>query len=118
MSWGSEQTLVSAQAIAGTPYTSGGVTLNSGESARVKVKTNSSGTTDSLKIEVQTSIDGGSEWTTVAQYSYILDATSGNDVIDEFTVSGVKEFRIVATREGSTDTLTTDLKYALDGISV
>lgn len=121
MAWGSEQEICSSQAIAGTPFSGAAIALNPGESARIHTITDSGGTTDSLQIEVQTTLKdspGASDWVTVADYTFVLDATSGDPESVEFTVSGPFKFRVVLSRVGSTDTLTTDCDYRLDGISV
>lgn len=70
----------------------------------VKVKANSSGTTDNFNVNMYTS-DDGIEWDTVAHTSFSITATGGSDVIRSVLVEAPARYlRVRGARSGSTDT--------------
>jgi len=117
--WSGKTQIATTLSVAGTELFSSAVTVNPGAVFRIHVKGNSGGTTDNLVITLYSTLDASTEeWTTVGDYSFVLDCTSGNDEIVQFVVSGIYRFRIGFVRDGSTDTITTNAWYREDGVSL
>jgi hypothetical protein len=119
MAWAAKSQIMTAQSVAGTELFSSIVDMNPGALHRLHIKGNSDGTTDNLVISIYSTADPSSEeWTTVADYSFELDCTDGNDNIIEIPLSGLYRYRVGCVRSGSTDTITTNIWYQHDGVDI
>jgi hypothetical protein len=110
---------MTAQAVAGTELFSSYVTLNPGALAHVEVEGNSNGTTDNFKGRGYGTLDASTENPDdFPIFEFTIDCTSGNDSKVSFPLSGIYRWRIGCVRDGSTDTITTDIWYREDGVSL
>lgn len=115
--WGSKQTILNDEAIGGAGNTeefTSIVNTNPGSLQWVQVKGNSQGTTDNLNVALYDSVE---TWSTVAVFSFEIDATSGADVLAGFQVSGIPSWRIGVTA-GGTDSIDATIVYRDDGVSL
>lgn len=112
MGWGDVTVLKSDLAEGGT---TSAVTLNPGEKAHVQVDRTDAGTTDAYIIGVLGSIDGTAGLDSLALIEFRIGATDGPF---SFLVGGVYSFAITMSAEGSTDTVTVDVEYRKDGVSL
>ncbi len=124
MAWGADTDAqvsgaASPQNVVGTELFSDIIALNPEEQAWVQVDTDSNGTTDSLVIAFYSTLDDAAHvFDTVSFSTATLDATSGDKVVIGFMVRGPYKFRIGVVRDGSTDTLSTGIRYRLNGVDI
>ena len=119
MAWDSKTQIMTAQSVVGTELFSSAVTLTPKEGLKVEVQGNSDGTTDSLIVNAYGTLDDSSEnWDDVPFFTRVIDCTSGADSKASFVIKDEYRFRIGTVRQGSTDTITTNIWYRGDGVSI
>ena len=119
MAWGSKTQVMTSQSVVGTELFSSAVTLTPKNTVHFEVEANSNGTTDNLTIAVYGTLDASTEnYDDVPIMTFDLDCTSGDDEKVSFVIEGLYKFRVGAVRNGSTDTLLTDMYYREDGVDL
>ena len=88
-----------------------------GELIHLQIKITNAGSTDGVFINFYGSIDGGTDYSGVPFASRALVNADKAKWVD-FFISGPKKFRVGITRDGSTDTISADMEWVGDGISV
>ena len=91
--------------VGGTETTLGDIDLETDgyEGVQVRIKVNSSGTTDNFVVNVYASLDN-TNFDTIAVTSFTMTATSGNDVVATILLKDFASVRVRGVRSGSTDT--------------
>ena len=123
MAWSGESTISSGVTVNSTTLqdASTSVTLNPGEEAHVQVQANWPVTPISnLIVQVQTSVDGGTDWDTEDEsyMSLVMDSGGADPAYRSFSVSEVKEFRLMYKLDTGTDAVVVTTTYVKNGVSL
>lgn len=119
MAWSSKTQIMTSQSVAGTELFSSAVTLNPGESAHVEVEGDFPVTpNDDLEVRVYGTLDDSTEnWDDTPIYKFTI-SNSIDPNKASIVIIDVYKFRVGAIRTGATDTITTNMWYRKDGVSL
>lgn len=117
--WASEVTAYQTDAYSGVDSDVGGTETTLADidletdgyhGVQVRVKVNSSGTTDNFDVKVYGSLDG-TNFDTIPISQFRMTATGGGDVVATLLLRDLAHIRVRGVRSGSTDTFDVEVLH-------